>query len=77
MNGDTRCCCYFVTMPIYGYIILIYAPPGGKFCVVPITPQAIRKRSVSGHVSHHDRCCVGSVRVSDSVAEIPITAASV
>ena len=32
-----------------------------------------RKRSVSGHVSHHDRCCVGSVRVSDSVAEIPIT----
>ena len=36
-----------------------------------------RKRSVSGHVSHHDRCCVGSVRVSDSVAEIPISAAPV
>ena len=26
---------------------------------------------------HHDSCCVGSVRVSDSVAEIPISAASV
>ena len=28
-----------------------------------------RTRSVSGHISHHDRCRVGSVRLSDSVAK--------
>ena len=28
-------------------------------------------RSVSGHISHHDRCRVGSVRLSDSA---PISA---
>ena len=31
-------------------------------------------RSVSGHISHHDRCRVGSVRLSDSVAKKPISA---
>ena len=35
-----------------------------------------RTRSVSGHVSHHDRCRVGSVRVSDSVAKKPISAST-
>ena len=31
-------------------------------------------RSVSGRISHHDRCRVGSVRLSDSVAKKPISA---
>ena len=35
-----------------------------------------RTRSVSGHVSHHDRCRVGSVRVSDSVAKKPTSAST-
>ena len=51
------------------------SPRGGKSCVVvvPITPHTIH----IGHTSHHhDRCCVGSDRVSDSVAEKPISASS-
>ena len=33
-----------------------------------------RTRSVSGRISHHARCRVGSVRLSDSVAKKPISA---
>ena len=49
-------------------------PRGGKSCVVvPITLHTIH----IGHASHHhDRCCVGSDRVSDSVAEKHISASS-
>ena len=33
-----------------------------------------RTRYVSGRISHHDRCRVGGVRLSDSVAKNPISA---
>ena len=45
--------------------------PSFRSNVIPITPHVIH---IDHH--HHDSCCVGSDRVSDSVAKKPISASS-
>ena len=53
--------------------VVVHQEVGNYVLFVPITPHTIH----IGHASHHhDRCCVGSDRLSDSVAEKPISASS-
>ena len=53
--------------------VVVHQEVGNYVLFVPVTPHTIH----IGHASHHhDRCCVGSDRLSDSVAEKPISASS-